>query len=123
MKQIACICFSLGIFFLVSCDAINPSACTLQFEIISIEVTGGTLDQTFTIQKDNNDTVLTNAQPFTGSFYTVLDDSFQEELEGKQVEYRFVGLQQGSVVVDEDFVIEADVCHVQKVSGTAKVDL
>jgi len=123
MRQLAAMSFALGLMFLVACDAINPVACTEDFRAVSIEVTGADLTQTHTIQKDNNDTLFSENNPLFADSYTVLDDNFQDELEGEERDFRFVGLVGDSVVVDEDFVIGADECHIYKVSGSSRVDL
>ncbi|MEO0899000.1 MAG: hypothetical protein AAFY71_21490 [Bacteroidota bacterium] len=122
MKPSFVIILFIGMATLYSCDAINPIACTEEFRSISLEVTGGTLDQTYTIQS-NGDTVKQDKAPFSGSFYTVLDDSFQEQLEGEVEDFRFVGLIGDSVVVDEDYRIGADECHIFKESGATAVSL
>ncbi|MEO0898999.1 MAG: hypothetical protein AAFY71_21485 [Bacteroidota bacterium] len=122
MKPIFVIFFCLGAGVLTSCDAINPVACTLEFRTVSLEVIGGNLDQTYTIQ-DNGDTVLSSKDTLLNNFYTVLDDSFQEQLEGEVENFRFVGLIGDSVVVDEAYEIGADECHIFKESGATSVTL
>ena len=121
---------SLGLAFLLtfglsSCELIDPMACTEELRIISIEVTGEVLDETYTIRQASGDTVAVGDTSDLGIFnaYVVLDDSYKDELEGEEEPFRFVGLQNGNVLVDELFEIGADQCHIYKVSGKDKVEL
>lgn len=108
---------------LAACETLSPRACTHQFVAVSVEVTGQNLDQTYTIDVRSGDTVYQASASMIEESYVVLDDSYQEDLQGKERDFRFVGLANDSVLVDEEFEIGADQCHVYKVDGPAQIDL
>ncbi|MEL6537820.1 MAG: hypothetical protein AAFQ98_20535 [Bacteroidota bacterium] len=100
--------------FLSACDL--GTACTLEFRSVIIELTGGEPDDFYTLRSSNGDT-LRFPNETGNTFYTVINDSWQEELKGSEEEFVFEAVIDGAVVVSETFVIEADVCHINKVSG------
>ena len=100
----------------------DPIACTEEFRTVGLEVIGAELDPYFTIRKSTNDTLEVNFEVFQ-SFYPVLSDAFQEELEGKVEEFVFVGFVEAKEVVRESFMIKADECHIEKVSGPDSVTI
>jgi hypothetical protein len=53
--------------------------------------------------------------------YTVLDDSYLKQLMDNADSFRFTGTKNGKEVVNEVFVIGADCCHINKVSGNESV--
>jgi len=111
---------SIGLFS--ACDV--EVACTLEFRSVSIELTGGVPDDFYTLRTSTGDTLRFSNDGFGDTFYTVIDDSWQDELQGSEEEFVFEALLDGAVVVSETFVIEADLCHINKVSGpeTATID-
>lgn len=103
-----------AVFFLSACDI--GTACTLEFRTISIELIGDTPDDFYTLRSSTGDTIRLSNETFE-DYYPVLDDSWQEELRGSEEEFVFEAVLDGTVVVSETFVVEADVCHINKVSG------
>ena len=134
LSKIVCSILALGfILMLPSCewlkdltgngdDSDDPILCTEEFRTVGLEITGAELDNFFTIRKETNDTLEIASEPFL-SIYPVLDDNFQDELEGKEEEFIFLGFIGEEEVVRESFVIKADKCHIEKVSGPESVSL
>ena len=116
--------FSLFIFELItlSCKRKDDVACTSLFASVGIEIIGGTLDDYYTIRTSTGDTIRFAGGPFQNS-YTVLDDNYQQILENKQEGFKFIGIKSGNKVVDENFIISADKCHISKVSGINSVNI
>ncbi|MEO1417444.1 MAG: hypothetical protein AAFW00_19310 [Bacteroidota bacterium] len=115
---------SLILLFLGGCGLFDgPRVCTEELVVISVEITGETLDQTYTIETTTSDTVEQTTGPSFDNNYTVLDDGYHAELGNKEREFRFVGLKNGNILVDELFMIRSDGCHVEKVSGVDMIDL
>ena len=115
--------FLLIAFINYSChNRKDDTICTSMFASVSIEVIGSSLDDYFTIRSSTGDTLRFNAEPFQ-NYYTVLDDNYQKILENKQENFRFVGMKSGNKVIDENFVISADKCHISKVSGKTSVTI
>ena len=109
-----------------ACNLIEPDViCTLDFRSVSVEVTGEALDSHLTIRQSTGDTIRTSTSSGDpmDNFYIVMDDSYQNELEGSEEAFRFVGIKDGNILVDELYEIGADECHIYKVSGEEKVSL
>jgi hypothetical protein len=53
--------------------------------------------------------------------YNVLDDSYQKVLANSTESFRFVGFKNGVKLVDEQYSIGADCCHVSKQSGKSVI--
>ena len=111
MIKISAIIVGAFLTLLTSCDVISPTVCTEQFEIISVQVDGATLDKAYTLDA-NQDTVMVNNGPFIGgdNFYVVLDDSFQERLENSSEKFTFMGYANDSLLVNEVYEIGAGGC-------------
>lgn len=97
--------------------------CTMEFRTVTITVKGEPLDEFFTIRLKSNDTLRLGRDNMTNeNTYPVLDDSFQKLLEGKTEEFRFIGYKNNTMVVNEPFVIRADKCHIEYVSGRRETE-
>lgn len=109
--------------FLTACDVDKKDViCTEIFAAVTIGVTGGDLDEYYTIRTSTNDTI----RPYQYAFddaYVILDDNYLSELRNDEDDFVFVGLINNQVVVSEEFIIKADDCHVVKVSGVENINL
>ncbi|HAA16856.1 MAG TPA: hypothetical protein DCE41_36150 [Cytophagales bacterium] len=121
MKTLSYSLLGLSILFLSSCDW--GVSCTEEFRTVGIDLTGGTPDDFYTLRSSTGDTIRLMDDAFPGDFYPVIDDSWQEELQGSEEEFVFEAVVDGTVVVSETFVIEADLCHINKVSGPDSASL
>ena len=117
--------FVIGlVLILLSCTKHDEVACTMEFRSVQIKIIGEELSDFYTVRLSTNDT-LQFEHFFTPNegYYTVLDDSFQSQLQGKKEQFRFIGKINNDIVVDELFMIEADKCHINYVSGKLEVVL
>jgi len=110
------------VFILFSCKHNDDVICTSLFATVCIEVNGGTLDNYYTIRNLTGDTLRFTDGSYQNS-YTVLNDNYQQLLENKQEVFKFIGIKSGNKVVDENFTISADECHISKVSGANSVSI
>lgn len=112
-------------FVLFSCTKKDDQvACTMEFRSIQMKVIGSALDDFYTIRLSTADTLRHDSlNPGETDYYTVLDDNFQSILKHQTETFRFVGVLNASVVVDEAIVIQADACHINYVSGNLEVTL
>lgn len=97
--------------------------CTAIFASVTVEVTGSSLDDYYTVRTSNNDTIRINEDLFGENVYTVLDDNYLPKLKNDRDEFTFIGIIAGQLVVSEEFVISADECHITKISGKDVVNL
>lgn len=97
--------------------------CTEIFAAVTVEVTGSSLDDYYTVRTSNNDTIRIDESLYGENIYTVLDDNYLPKLKNDRDEFTFIGIIDGQVVVSEEFVISADECHITKISGKDVVNL
>ena len=119
MKKI--LLFTAAIFLLLPACEIN-SLCTEEFRMIMLEVDGGDLDITVTRVKHDKRIAYTDSAA-QGPHYLVLDDNYRYLFEGMTKAFVFYGYKNGSLVVEEEFIIAADECHISRVSGPEKISL
>jgi hypothetical protein len=120
MYKLVTVLFSL--FTLEACDLGNHGdvICSEIFASVTIEVKGKVLTDYYTVRTSTEE-VVRHEMMFGDSIYTVLDDNYVNELKNEQDTFVFYGYYRGVLVVEETFVIEADECHVQKISGKESV--
>jgi len=115
----------LAIIMFVSCKSEsqnNTVACTMEFRTVTINVQGDTLNHFYTIRVTSGDTIrLNSGNTFGANTYPVLDDSYQSNIANRTEQFRFVGLKNNAIIVDELFTIKADQCHISYVSGNQTV--
>ena len=111
-----------GIVF-TACDD-DETVCTMDFRTVVISVSGQSLDDVYTIREDNEEKLtFDQSNALGGDTYVVIDDSYVDEMKGETLDFLFVGEINGSVVVEEEFTIRADECHVEYVSGNTDVQI
>ena len=106
-----------------SCDEVQVD-CTEEFILVAIKVNGEELTDYFTMREATSDTIrYINNSGLSVEHYIVLTDTYQPNFPDSQEDFRFIGILDSAVVVDEVFVIEADQCHINLVSGNTEVTL
>ncbi len=109
---------------LQSCNdftARDEIVCTEEFRYITIKVSGEPLTEYYTVRLSDSDTIRPNpADAVFDKTYIVLSDNYQQKLENKKDTFQFIGKREGGMV-REDFVISADHCHINKISGKSEI--
>jgi hypothetical protein len=125
MKSIASftLIFTLLFVVLISFQCKKESVCTMEFRTVSIQVVGEQLDDFFTIRNINGDTLRYELIAIDQGAYPVLDDNAMFFLKNKTENFTFIGILEGQKVVEENFIIKADDCHIEKMSGAVTVYL
>ena len=95
--------------------------CTEEFRTIGVFVIGESLDEFYTIHESSGDTLHFEYDATNQNFYPVLDDSYKYYFTHSTETFLFYGIRNGQVVIEETFVIKADECHIDKVSGVESV--
>lgn len=114
--------FLLGVLF-TSCKD-DDTACTMDFRTVVITVSGQNLNDVYTIRVDNEEKLTFDQGNALGNeTYVVIDDSYVDKMKNQTLDFLFVGEVNGSVVVEEEFTIQADECHVEYVSGNTDVQI
>lgn len=80
------------------------------------------LDKAFSVRESNGDTIVAHRDIETG-FYTMLDDSYHSQLQRQSDVFTLFGFKDGQKVVEEQYLISADCCHIAKESGRDTVEL
>ena len=97
--------------------------CTEEFRTIGVTITGGVLDEFYTIRISNGDTVRHSDNTGFENFYPVLDDNFHSAVINSEEIFNFLGLIGDQIIIDEEYVIAGDDCHISLVSGKTEIDL
>lgn len=114
----------VSILILISCTKDEEVICTMEYRYISIDVKGGILDDFYTIRKYTGDTIRNEKDNIIGNnSYIILSDNYQNKIKNKEEIFIFKGYITDSLVVNEQFIIKADECHIDYVSGNKEINL
>ncbi|MEZ5018206.1 MAG: hypothetical protein R2800_14200 [Flavipsychrobacter sp.] len=132
MKHLSSILLTISIFIYTSCDKANNGAdvcndvvcsgiyATVLVNVQDINRNEVSLFDFYTIRKSTGDTIRlprnNGAMPFT-SPYTVLSDYYMNVFKNRSDHFRFIGIKDGKTVIDQEYFITADCCHIKKVTG------
>ena len=108
---------------LYGCKQSVPVLCTAEYRSIVIRVSGDSLTDFYTVRLSTSDTIRRPNLDYKPQWYPVLDDSYHSTITNTQERYQFIGKIKNAIVVNEEYVIKADACHVYKVSGRDEVQL
>ncbi len=112
------------ILFFISCAKEEEVICTMEWRYISIDVKGGVLDNFYTIRKYTGDTIRYEKDNILGNnSYIILSDNYQNKIKNKEEIFIFKGYITDSLVVNEQYIIKADECHINYVSGKKEINL
>lgn len=102
----------------------EEAVCTEEFRTIGITIIGDSLTDFYTIRNSSLDTIrLSNYMDPFDNYYPVLDDNYTPILGNSQESFTFIGERNDTIVVHEQYIIKADDCHIDKVSGKNEVIL
>ena len=114
----------VSVLILISCTKDEEVICTMEYRYISIDVKGGILDDFYTIRKYTGDTIRNEKDNIIGNnSYIILSDNYQNKIKNKEEIFIFKGYITDSLVVNEQFIIKADECHNDYVSGKKEINL
>lgn len=136
MKRTIALLLTIGTLSLTACDkatngagACDNVACTAIYVTISVNLqdinkNDVSLSSYYVIRKSTGDTVTiphTHVGIPNSSPYPVFSDYHLDWFKNQSDFFRFVGIMNGQVVVDQEFFISADCCHIKKESGPETV--
>ena len=114
----------VSILIIISCTKDEEVICTMEYRYILIDVKGGILDDFYTIRKYTGDTIRNEKDNIIGNnSYIILSDNYQNKIKNKEEIFIFKGYITDSLVVNEQYVIKADECHINYVSGKKEINL
>ena len=114
----------VSILIIISCTKDEEVICTMEYRYILIDVKGGILDDFYTIRKYTGDTIRYEKDNILGNnSYIILSDNYQNKIKNKEEIFIFKGYITDSLVVNEQYVIKADECHINYVSGKKEINL
>ncbi|MBL7976558.1 MAG: hypothetical protein JNJ85_16690 [Candidatus Kapabacteria bacterium] len=118
------ILIALIILFFTSCNTNNNVACTTVYVSVVVTVHGGVLDKYFTIQNSTGDTIrYKTTSGKSDSLYGVLSDDYIHKFKHEVETFTFKGFVQDSLVINEQYLIKADQCHIYYLSGKTDIKL
>lgn len=108
-----------------NCDSI---ACEEVFVTVFVKIknksgTPQSLDDHYTIVKSTGDTIRDDSGPYPDGTYIIITDKQQKKLEYNPTNYIFYGIKKGSVIIKEPYVVSADCCHINMISGKPEVTI
>ena len=114
----------VSILIIISCTKDEEVICSMEYRYISIDVKGGILDDFYTIRKYTGDTIRNEKDNIIGNnSYIILSDNYQNKIKNKEEIFIFKGYITDSLVVNEQYIIKADECHINYVSGKKEINL
>lgn len=128
-------------FFIASCsnddktkkqDCSEPTPCTQNFVTISVSVKDASgvdipLDSFKVVDTKTGEdiTLVNNQEDFEGykqdGFYPIFSDAYRLDYLNKTTTIAFTGYSSDKVVVNEEFEVGADCCHVLLISGNTAI--
>lgn len=118
MKKILLFSTLASILFLFSLQSCEVNRlCTEEFVIVSLQVDGDLLDEHFTRVKSTGKIAYQDTLPATSNNYIVVTDDYRATFENMSTTFVFFGKKDGKIVVETEFVVKADECHIEKLSG------
>src|SRR5690625_4296604 len=98
--------------------------CTEEFVFITLTVTGGQLDDFFTIRESTGDTIRNDKlDVWDDEAYVILDDKYVEEMKNSTENFLFQGFVEDSLVIESPYKIGADECHIKLIDGKTEISL
>jgi hypothetical protein len=121
------IAFSAILIFilLLACkESDKEDPCTMEFRTVGITVSGDSLTKYYTVRTSTKDTII-NSSGFSilSNYYVVLDDNYLSKIKNSQDYFNFYGFINDTLVVNEVFLIKADHCHIEKLSGKSELNI
>ncbi|MCB9070987.1 MAG: hypothetical protein H6543_00695 [Prevotellaceae bacterium] len=114
----------LMVLLISSCKNTQEIACTEEYRFVTITINGAQLDNFYTIRTSTGDTIRHNQEiGLDSNVYVVLTDSYQQTIQNSVENFIFQGFIADSLVINEPFVIKADQCHIDYVSGKTEINL
>lgn len=106
----------------------TQAICTEMFASVNVNVldkngNSATLQDYYTINTITGDTMRHDNNGWPQGSYTVVDDSYVKKMYNSKLQFRFVGIVNNAMVVDEMYTIAADCCHVSKETGKDTITL
>ena len=110
---------------LPSCEGVG---CQKNWEYIHLNIrtqagSPAFLTKTKLVRKEDGAILYENnvIEGYAGFEYTLIEDGFQKTFRNKPVEVSFLGYRNEVLLVNQDFVVTADCCHVDMVEGSLQV--
>ncbi len=125
----------LPLFTTVSCkkakqgNSCEDVICTMEFRTVSVKVNDQNnnfvkLDDYYTIRTGTGDTIRNHTSSLIiPDNYIVLTDGYRKKMENQTDVFRFVGVLNGNIVVDQPMTISADCCHITRESGPSEIKI
>ncbi|WMX12545.1 MULTISPECIES: hypothetical protein [unclassified Aureispira] len=116
----------IGFYQLISCAPTQPQddiICSTIYKSIDVGINGQQLDRYYTIRISDGDTLKYEDPNESDSFYPVITDAYHSNLVNKKDSFHFVGFSNGSIIVEQAYIIGGDECHIYLHKGPETIDL
>jgi len=127
MKKLILFCSIVFAGLFQSCeeDVTSGIVCTQEFRSIGVSIIGGSLTDYYTVRNSNLDTIRfsEDINSIDANWYPILDDSYQSKIANSEEVFTFIGEINNTIVINEEYIIKADECHIEKISGKSEIHL
>ena len=101
--------------------------CTEEFRSITLEIVDINdnpviLDSFKTTREDTGEEIESN-ENLHQNFYPIINDNYQNEIAQKEINLKFTGFINNIEVLSTNYVVSADCCHIELISGKTKIVL
>lgn len=101
--------------------------CTEEFRSITLEIVDINdnpviLDSFKTTREDTGEEI-ESGENFHQNFYPIINDNYQNEIAQKEINLKFTGFINNIEVLSTNYVVSADCCHIELISGKTKIVL
>ncbi|MGW1456648.1 hypothetical protein ACWBC2_16805 [Salegentibacter agarivorans] len=103
--------------------------CTEEFRSISVELTNAegnpvVLDSIALRDITNNREIDLNSTENAGNgFYSIFNDNLVPEYKNEEINLLFKGFQEENLILEQEYKVGADCCHIYHVSGPLEIQL
>ncbi|MDG1803546.1 hypothetical protein [Flavicella sp.] len=101
--------------------------CTEEFRSITLEIIdindNPVILDAFKIIREDTGEEIESSENFHQNFYTIINDNYQNEIAQKEINLKFTGFINNIEVLSTNYVVSADCCHIELISGKTKIVL
>lgn len=108
------------------CNLIDV-VCTEEFRYITVEIVDSKNEpivlDSYKIIRNDTDEDITHKEDMFQNSYPIINDSYQNEIANKKLSLTFTGVLNNQEVINEIYIVSADCCHIDLISGKTKIIL
>jgi len=101
--------------------------CTEEFRSITLEIVdindNPVILDAFKIIREDTGEEIESGENLHQNFYPIINDNYQNEIAQREINLKFTGFINNIEVLSTNYVVSADCCHIDLISGKTKIVL